>query len=40
MPNWATTANGGITYKMVSLIEDNKVPNEGLFIPPKKYIQE
>ena len=34
VPNWATTANGAVTYEMVSLTGDNKKPDPKLFIPP------
>ncbi len=38
VPNWAVTANGAVTYEMVSLTGDNKIPDPNLFIPPAEYI--
>lgn len=40
VPNWAVTGNGAITYKMVSLTGDNKVPDSKLFIPPAEYVKK
>jgi hypothetical protein len=37
VPNWATTANGAVTYEMVSLTGNNQVPDPKLFIPPAEY---
>lgn len=37
VPNWAVTANGSITYEMISLTGDNQIPDTNLFIPPSKY---
>ena len=34
VPNWAVTANGAVTYEMISLTGDNQVPDHKLFIPP------
>lgn len=40
VPNWAVTANGAVTYEMISLTGDNKVPDPKLFIPPAEYIRD
>ena len=40
VPNWAVTANGAVTYEMISLTGDNQVPNPQLFIPPIEYIKK
>ena len=34
VPNWAVTADGAVTYEMISLIGDNQIPDPKLFIPP------
>lgn len=33
VPNWAVTADGAVTYEMISLEGDNKRPDPELFIP-------
>ncbi|MEM7105741.1 MAG: hypothetical protein AAF502_21565 [Bacteroidota bacterium] len=40
VPDWAVTANGGVTYEMISLTGDNQVPDPALFIPPAEYINK
>ena len=39
VPNWAVTANGAVTYEMVSLIGDNKLLDSTLFMPPLEYVK-
>ncbi len=39
VPNWAVTANGGVTYEMISLVGDNHQPDPKLFIPPSEFIK-
>jgi len=34
VPNWAVTAEGAVTYEMISLVGDNQLPDPNLFIPP------
>lgn len=40
VPNWAVTANGAVTYEMISLEGDNRMPDQKLFIPPNQPIRD
>jgi len=40
VPNWAMTANGAVTYEMISLTGNNEVLDIKIFIPPAKYIKD
>ena len=40
VPDWAVTANGGVTYEMISLVGDNQELDLKLFIPPIEFINK
>ncbi len=40
VPNWATTANGAVTFEMISLTGDNQAPDPKLFIPLAEFVKD
>jgi hypothetical protein len=40
VPNWGVTAEGAVTYEMISLVGDNQLPSPDLFIPPSEYLKK
>lgn len=40
VPDWGVTAEGAVTYEMVSLVGDSQLPDPDLFIPPSEYLEK